>query len=87
PLHTAKHMLALGNQLGKVLLGETPYQPNPRDNSFKDPAWSQNPLYSRGLQAYLAWQKQTRLWIDESQLEPDDRARALVLFTLFTDAV
>ncbi|MCP3750163.1 class II poly(R)-hydroxyalkanoic acid synthase [Pseudomonas sp. SBB6] len=87
PLHTAKHMLALGNQLGKVLLGETPYQPNPRDNRFKDPAWSQNPLYSRGLQAYLAWQKQTRLWIDESQLEPDDRARAHFLFTLINDAV
>ncbi|WP_191830657.1 class II poly(R)-hydroxyalkanoic acid synthase [Pseudomonas fluorescens] len=87
PLHTAKHMLALGNQLGRVLLGDTPHQPNSRDNRFKDPAWNLNPFYSRGLQAYLAWQKQTRQWIDESQLEPDDRARAHFLFALLNDAM
>ncbi|MDN7140381.1 class II poly(R)-hydroxyalkanoic acid synthase [Pseudomonas sp. JQ170] len=87
PLHTAKHVLALGNQLGRVLLGDTPHQPNPRDNRFKDPAWSLNPFYSRGLQAYLAWQKQTRQWIDESQLDADDRARAHFLFALLNDAM
>ncbi|MFK8332173.1 class II poly(R)-hydroxyalkanoic acid synthase [Pseudomonas sp. BJa5] len=87
PLHTAKHMLALGNQLGRVLLGDTPHQPHPRDNRFNDPAWSHNPFYSRGLQAYLAWQKQTRQWIDESRLESDDRARAHFLFALLNDAM
>lgn len=76
PLHTAQHLLALGGQLGRVMLGDTPYQPNPRDPRFNDPTWSQNPFYRRGLQAYLAWQKQTRLWIEESHLDDDDRARA-----------
>ena len=56
PLHTARHLLALGGQLGRVMLGDTPYQPNPRDSRFNDPTWSQNPFYRRGLQAYLAWQ-------------------------------
>ncbi|KJK08965.1 MULTISPECIES: class II poly(R)-hydroxyalkanoic acid synthase [Pseudomonas] len=87
PLHTAKHMLALGGQLGRVLLGDTPHQPHARDNRFKDPAWNLNPFYSRGLQAYLAWQKQTRQWIDESQLEADDRARAHFVFALLSDAM
>ncbi|MEG1042186.1 MAG: class II poly(R)-hydroxyalkanoic acid synthase [Pseudomonas sp.] len=87
PLHTAKHMLALGNQLGRVLLGDTPHQPSPRDNRFNDPAWQLNPFYSRGLQAYLAWQKQTRKWIDESQLDTDDRARAHFIFALLNDAM
>ncbi|HWD32511.1 MAG TPA: class II poly(R)-hydroxyalkanoic acid synthase [Pseudomonas sp.] len=87
PLHTAKHMLALGNQLGRVLLGDTPHQPSPRDSRFTDPAWNHNPFYSRGLQAYLAWQKQTRQWIDESQLDADDRARAHFLFTQINDAL
>ncbi|MEG0862299.1 MAG: class II poly(R)-hydroxyalkanoic acid synthase [Pseudomonas sp.] len=87
PLHTARHMLALGSQLGRVLLGDTPHQPSPRDSRFKDPAWNLNPFYSRGLQAYLAWQKQTRQWIDESQLDADDRARAHFLFTQINDAL
>ncbi|WP_095155848.1 class II poly(R)-hydroxyalkanoic acid synthase [Pseudomonas sp. Irchel 3E13] len=87
PIHTASHLLALGGQLGRVLLGDTPHQPNPRDTRFSDPAWDHNPFYRRGLQAYLSWQKQTRLWIDESQLNEDDRARAHFLFSLLNDAV
>ena len=87
PLHTARHMLALGSQLGRVMLGETPHQPHARDNRFSDPTWSQNPFYRRSLQAYLAWQKQSRLWIEESQLAPDDQARAQVLFNLLNDAL
>ncbi|MDD0976030.1 class II poly(R)-hydroxyalkanoic acid synthase [Pseudomonas fontis] len=87
PLHTAKHLLAFGGQLGRVLLGDVPHQPSPRDNRFNDPAWSQNPFYRRSLQAYLSWQKQTRQWIDESQMKPDDRARAHFLFSLLNDAL
>lgn len=29
PLHTARHLLALGGQAGRVMLGDSPYQPNP----------------------------------------------------------
>lgn len=87
PLHTARHLLALSGQLGRVMLGDTPYQPNPRDSRFNDPTWSQNPFYRRSLQAYLAWQKQTRLWIEESHLDDDDRARAHFLFNLINDAL
>ncbi len=87
PLYTAKHMLALGGQLGRVLLGDTPHQPGPRDERFNDPTWHQNPFYRRGLQAYLSWQKQTSQWIDGSQLSHDDRARAHFLFSLINDAL
>ncbi|NER64027.1 class II poly(R)-hydroxyalkanoic acid synthase [Pseudomonas sp. MAFF212427] len=87
PLHTARHLLELGGQLGRVMLGDTPYQPAARDTRFNDPSWQLNPFYRRGLQAYLAWQKQTRQWIDESQLDEDDRARAHFLFSLLNDAV
>ncbi|QXI28940.1 class II poly(R)-hydroxyalkanoic acid synthase [Pseudomonas vanderleydeniana] len=87
PVHTARHAIALGNQLGKVLLGETPHQPCPRDPRFRDPAWSLNPFYRRGLQAYLAWQTQVRHWIDDSRMNDDDRARAHFVFNLLNDAV
>ncbi|MCO7035813.1 class II poly(R)-hydroxyalkanoic acid synthase [Pseudomonas carnis] len=87
PVHTARHALALGGQLGRVLLGETVHEPNPRDHRFSDPTWKLNPLYRRSLQAYLSWQKQTRQWIDDSTLSDDDRARAQFAFALLNDAV
>ena len=87
PLHSARHALTLGGQLGRVLLGETLHPTNPRDSRFSDPAWSLNPFYRRSLQAYLSWQKQVNCWIDESDMTPDDRARAHFVFALLNDAV
>ncbi|AQT92096.1 MULTISPECIES: class II poly(R)-hydroxyalkanoic acid synthase [Pseudomonas] len=87
PLHTARHAMALGGQLGRVLLGETVHAPNPNDSRFSDPTWALNPLYRRSLQAYLSWQKQTRHWIDDSAMSADDRARAHFAFALLNDAV
>ncbi|MBP8236635.1 MAG: class II poly(R)-hydroxyalkanoic acid synthase, partial [Pseudomonas sp.] len=74
PIHSARHALALGGQLGRVLLGDKPFKVNPQDPRFADPTWRDNPFYSRGLQAYLACQKQLNSWIDESNLDADDRA-------------
>lgn len=87
PLHSARHALTLGGQLGRVLLGETLHPTNPQDSRFADPAWSLNPFYRRSLQAYLAWQKQVKSWIDEGDMSPEDRARAHFAFTLLNDAV
>lgn len=87
PIHSARHALKLGGQLGRVLLGETLHPTNPNDSRFADPAWSLNPFYRRSLQAYLAWQKQVKSWIDESDMNPEDRARAHFAFTLLNDAV
>ncbi|KFE52833.1 class II poly(R)-hydroxyalkanoic acid synthase [Pseudomonas syringae] len=88
PLRSARHTLALGRQLSRILLlGETPYTPSPRDTRFNDPTWNLNPLYRRGVQAYLSWQHQVRHWIDDSDLSKDDRARAHFIFSLINDAV
>ena len=56
PVHSARHALALGSQLSRVLLGDTPFKVNPQDARFADPTWRDNPFYSRSLQAYLACQ-------------------------------
>ena len=87
PLHSARHALALGGQLSRVLIGDTLHKPNPNDPRFADPAWRLNPFYRRSLQAYLSWQKQMKHWIDDSQMSDDDRARAHFVFTLLNDAV
>jgi polyhydroxyalkanoate synthase len=87
PIYTARHALILGGQLGRVMLGDMPHTPNAHDSRFSDPTWTHNPLYRRGLQAYLAWQHQMRHWIDDSQLSKDDRARAHFIFSLINDAL
>ncbi|MEB0040176.1 MULTISPECIES: class II poly(R)-hydroxyalkanoic acid synthase [unclassified Pseudomonas] len=86
PIHSARHALALGGQLGRVLIGDVPYPPNPRDARFADPTWQLNPFYRRSLQAYLSWQHQLKSWIDDSSMSKDDRARAHFIFSLINDA-
>ncbi|RMQ93973.1 Poly polymerase [Pseudomonas savastanoi pv. glycinea] len=88
PLRSARHALALGKQVSRVvLLGETPYQLPARDTRFTDPTWTLNPLYRRGLQTYLAWQHQVKHWIDDTDLSKDDRDRAHFIFSLLNDAL
>jgi polyhydroxyalkanoate synthase subunit PhaC len=87
PLYSARHALALGGQLSRVLLGDTPYKVDPQDQRFADPTWRLNPFYRRGLQAYLAWKKQLNQWIEESDLDPDERARARFVAALLGDAL
>ncbi|WP_044870816.1 class II poly(R)-hydroxyalkanoic acid synthase [Pseudomonas sp. LFM046] len=87
PVRSARHMLAFGNQVGRVLMGDTLHQPNPQDSRFADPTWQHNPFYRRGLQVYLAWQKQLSAWIDEADLNDDDRARARFVLAQLSDAL
>lgn len=87
PVHSARHAVSLGAKLTRVLLGDKLYQPDPKDPRFADPTWRQNPLYSRSLQAYLAWQAQTQDWLDQSNLSADDRERSRFILALLSDAL
>lgn len=87
PLHSARHSLRLGRQLGKVLLGDTPFAVDPHDTRFQDPSWRLNPFYRRSLQAYLAWQNELSAWVDGSNLDSDDRSRARFILSVLTDAL
>ncbi|MCY1284957.1 Poly(3-hydroxyalkanoate) polymerase subunit PhaC [compost metagenome] len=87
PVHSARHVLAFGGQVGRVLLGDTLHQPSQQDSRFADPSWQHNPFYRRGLQVYLAWQRQLGAWIDESDLSDDDRARARFVLAQLSDAL
>lgn len=87
PVHSARHALSLGAKLTRVLLGDTLYQTDPKDPRFADPTWRQNPLYSRSLQAYLAWQAQSQEWLEQSNLPADDRERSRFILSLLNDAL
>jgi polyhydroxyalkanoate synthase subunit PhaC len=44
----------LGTELGQIAAGRSAIAAAPRDRRFADPAWRDNPVLRRGVQAYLA---------------------------------
>ena len=87
PIHSVKHVTHFGLELKNVLFGKSELQPASDDRRFADPAWSQNPLYKRYLQTYLAWRKELHSWIDDSSLSPKDIARGHFVINLMTEAM
>mgnify|MGYP003428969379 FL=1 len=87
PIHSARHVAHFGRELTHVLLGKSGLQPTSDDRRFVDPAWSQNPLYKRYLQTYLAWRKELHDWIDHSNLSPNDASRGHFVINLMTEAM
>ncbi|HEX4551546.1 MULTISPECIES: class II poly(R)-hydroxyalkanoic acid synthase [unclassified Pseudomonas] len=87
PIHSVRHVTHFGLELKNVLFGKSELQPASDDRRFVDPAWSQNPLYKRYLQTYLAWRKELHSWIDDSSLSPKDIARGHFVINLMTEAM
>ena len=87
PLHSAKHVAHFGMELKDVIFGKSSLQPENDDRRFHDPAWSQNPLYRRYLQTYLAWRKELHDWIGSSNLSDQDISRGHFVINLMTEAM
>jgi len=87
PLHSAKHAAQFGLELKNVMLGQSALKPEEGDRRFSDPAWSQNPLYRRYLQGYLAWRKELHDWIEHSALSEQDASRGHFVINLMTEAM
>ncbi|MBC9249060.1 class II poly(R)-hydroxyalkanoic acid synthase [Pseudomonas alcaligenes] len=87
PFHSAKHVSHFAFELKNVLLGQSELLPEEGDRRFADPAWSQNPLYRRYLQTYLAWRKELHDWIEDSKLSEQDTSRGHFVINLMTEAM
>ena len=87
PFHSARHVAHFGLELKNVLLGKSTLTPESDDRRFADPAWSQNPLYRRYLQTYLAWRKELHDWIEDSSLSQQDTSRGHFVINLMTEAM
>ncbi len=87
PFHSAKHVAHFGLELKNVMLGQSGLKPEDGDRRFADPAWSQNPLYRRYLQTYLAWRKELHDWIEHSSLSEQDASRGHFVINLMTEAM
>ncbi|UFQ98149.1 class II poly(R)-hydroxyalkanoic acid synthase [Pseudomonas wenzhouensis] len=87
PFHSAKHVAHFGLELKNVMLGQSALKPEEGDRRFNDPTWSQNPLYRRYLQTYLAWRKELHDWIEHSSLSEQDASRGHFVINLMTEAM
>ncbi|MDX1368586.1 class II poly(R)-hydroxyalkanoic acid synthase [Pseudomonas sp.] len=87
PFHSAKHVAHFAVELKNVLLGTSELQPESGDRRFADPAWSQNPLYKRYLQTYLAWRRELHDWVEHSNLSEQDASRGHFVINLMIDAM
>jgi polyhydroxyalkanoate synthase len=54
PLTTGRRLLGLGAELARIAAGTSTVAPSKRDRRFTDPAWMENPLLRRVVQAYQA---------------------------------
>jgi polyhydroxyalkanoate synthase len=54
PRLLAGRLSSLGTELGRIAAGRSQLAPAARDRRFADPAWTQNPVLHRVMQAYLA---------------------------------
>lgn len=48
-------LAGLASELVRIAAGMSEVAPEPGDKRFADPTWSDNPVYRRIMQAYLAW--------------------------------
>ncbi|MBD9482842.1 class II poly(R)-hydroxyalkanoic acid synthase [Pseudomonas sp. PDM14] len=87
PFHSARHVTHFAFELKNVLLGQSELKPEDTDRRFADPAWSQNPLYRRYLQTYLAWRKELHDWIEDTSLSEQDTSRGHFVINLMTEAM
>ena len=62
--------------VGNILVGRSDLTPQPGDSRFEDSAWSENPMYRRIGQSYLAWTKALDTWLEKSGLAGIERERA-----------
>ena len=86
PSLIAGQAVELGVELMRIFAGASELEPEKGDRRFSDPAWTDNPLYRRWMQGYLAWRVAMRKTAIESS--PDWKRTELehFLITLVTEA-
>jgi polyhydroxyalkanoate synthase len=66
---------ALAGELGRIAVGTSDVTPSSRDRRFADPAWMQNPLLRRVVQAYLATASTVEGLVHDAPLQWRDAER------------
>ena len=75
PGDVAGRAAALTRELGSIAVGRSHRAPERADKRFVDPAWQQNPLLHRAMQAYLAAAEAAEGLLTDAQLDWRDNER------------
>jgi len=79
PQTVARRAGSLAAELTKIAAGSSQITPGKRDRRFSDPAWSQNPLLRRLVQAYLAAGQTAETLLSDAELGWRDSERIKLL--------
>ncbi|MEE9435020.1 MAG: alpha/beta fold hydrolase [Sphingorhabdus sp.] len=78
---------SVGEDMVKIMTGQSDLGPGPKDKRFKDPAWQFNPFFKAGAQYYFAVQKGIKGWVDELELDALEKDRANFVSQMIIDAM
>jgi polyhydroxyalkanoate synthase len=81
PQAVARRARSLAAELGQVAAGKSAITASPRDRRFADPAWQDNPLLKRAVQAYLAAGQAAGALLADAELDWRDNERLTFLLT------
>ena len=87
PKRTFRHAQEMGQDMIKIMTGQSELQPDPKDKRFKDPAWQYNPFFRAGAQYYLAVQKGMSNWLNDLELDELERDRANFISNIIIDSL
>jgi polyhydroxyalkanoate synthase len=79
PGTTGRRLDGLAAELARIGVGSSTVAPSRRDRRFADPAWADNPLLRRVVQAYLAAGQTAEQLVGDAELGWRDEQRARFL--------
>lgn len=71
----------------KIMTGQSDLAPDGKDKRFMDPAWQFNPFFKAGAQYFLAVQKGVKSYIEDLELDANERDRANFISQIIIDAL
>src|ERR1700751_739982 len=87
PGAVADRVGALTRELGSIAAGESHRVPARADNRFSDPAWQQNPLLHRLMQAYLAGSETAEGLLSDAELDWRDKEKMQFVIDNFVEGL
>lgn len=87
PATFGQHFLNYGKDMVDIVKGDSEYAPHAKDRRFQDKAWAFNPLYRRGMQSWMAMKENLNNWLEDTEIDELDRARAHFILEVVTDTL
>jgi polyhydroxyalkanoate synthase subunit PhaC len=81
PRFVGRQAVQLGAELGRIAAGRSGVAADPRDRRFADPAWKDNPVLRRAVQAYLTGAASAQAVVGGAGLDWRDDTRVRFLLT------